>query len=416
MSGEGAETWRQRLGALQESNFRRFFIGQTVSLLGSAMSPLAITFAVLDHGTTSELGYVLACGTAPLVVFLLVGGVIADRLGRRRVMLGADLLRMAGQGALAGWVLAGPVPLWGFLVLAGVSGIGTGLFSPAFTGLVPEVVDDERLTQANALRGISSSSASLLGPAVAGVIVAATSPGWAIAADAFSYFVSVVSLGSLRLVPRRAKESASFMRELREGWVEFWSRTWLWVIVIQFSLCNVLIMAPFFVLGAVVAKESLGGASAWGAVLACQGAGAILGGAAMLRFRAKRPLLVATVSIYAWVFPLLGLAFGLPVALVAAGALMGGISFSVFGTLWDTTLQRNVPREVLSRVSAYDWLGSLVFVPIGEAAVGPVAHVIGFRAALAGSAALLALAVTAVLFVPSVTRLRDRAGPEPETG
>jgi hypothetical protein len=198
------------------------------------------------------------------------------------------------------------------------------------------------------------------------VIVAVTSPGWAIAADAASFLVSIVFLARLRFGPRATRASASFVRELREGWDEFWARTWLWVIVVQFSLCNVFIAGPFFVLGAVVAKQSLGGAGAWGAVLACQGGGAVL----------------------------------------------GGFSLSTFGALWETTLQRNVPSQVLSRVSAYDWLGSLVLLPVGEAAVGPLARVVGSRATLVGAAALIVFAVTVVLLVPAVTGLRAVADPE----
>ena len=241
--------------------------------------------------------------------------------------------------------------------------------------------------------------------------VAVTSPGWAIAADAASFLVSIVFLARLRFGPRATRAPTSFVRELREGWDEFWARTWLWVIVVQFSLCNVFIAAPFFVLGAVVAKESLGGAGAWGAVLACQGGGAVLGGIAMLRYRPARPLLVATAVTYAWVLPLCALAFSLPLPLVVAGAVLGGFSLSTFGALWETTLQRNVPSQVLSRVSAYDWLGSLVLLPLGEAAVGPLARVIGSRATLVGAAALIVFAVTVVLLVPAVTGLRAAADP-----
>jgi MFS family permease len=397
-------------GALRESNFRRFFVGQTTSVIGGAMSPLATTFAVLAHGSTSDLGYVLAAGTAPLVIFLLVGGVVADRVGRRRVMLGADGIRFVGQSLLAAWVLAGTVPLWGFLTLAGISGIGTGLFSPALTGLVSEVVSDRRLQQANALGGLAASGASILGPALAGVIVSSSSPGWAIAADALSFLVSLVCLSRLRLARRPSRESSSFVRELREGWGEFWARTWLWVIVIQFSLCNVVFTAPFYVLGAEIAKQLFGGARAWGIVLACQGAGAIVGGLVMLKYRPSRPLAVAIATTYAWALPLFGLAFRLPLELIAAGSLLGGVAFAVFGTIWDTTLQRNVPSEVLSRVSAYDWFGSLVLLPVGESAIGPLARVAGTRDTLLGAASLLVLAVTVVLFVPAVTSLRSPTG------
>lgn len=394
------------LGALQRPNFRRFFIGQTTSVIGSAMSPLAIAFAVLAHGSASDLGYVLAVGTAPLVVFLLVGGVIADRVGQRVVMLSADGLRFVAQAVLGGWVIAGGVPLWGFLLLEGIVGIGTGLFYPALTGFMPHVVGDDQLQQANALNGLATSVGRIVGPALAGAIVAASSPGWAIAADAASFLVSVIFLSSLRLSAKPMPESPSFVRELREGWREFWARTWLWVIVVQYSLCNVLIIGPFVILGAVIAKESLGGASVWGAILACQAAGAVIGGLVLLRTKPHRPLLVATAVTYAWVLPLLALAFRIAVPLIALGAMFGGFSLAMFSGLWETTLQRRVPSAVLSRVSAYDWLGSLVLLPIGEAVIGPLSKLIGIRTTLVGAAILIAFAVTIVLLVPSVNKLR----------
>jgi len=379
------------------------------------MSPLAIAFAVLAHGTPSDLGYVLAAGTAPLVVFLLVGGVIADRLGQRVVMLSADALRFVAQAVLGGWLIAGGAPLWGFMLLEALVGVGTGLFSPALTGLIPGVVGDEQLQQANALNGLASSGGRIIGPALAGVIVAATSPGWAITADAASFLVSVVCLSSLHLTPKPMRESSSFIRELIEGWTEFWSRTWLWVVVVQYSICNVLIVGPFIILGAVIAKDSLGGASVWGAILACEAVGAVLGGIVLLRYKPHRPLLVATAVTYAWVLPLVALAFRIAVPLIALGAVFGGFSLSTFSGLWETTLQRNVPSAVLSRVSAYDWLGSLVLLPIGEAAIGPLSKLLGIRTTLVGAAILLAFAVTIVLLVPSVNRLRSEIGQKTPT-
>jgi MFS family permease len=379
------------------------------------MSPLAIAFAVLAHGTPSDLGYVLAAGTAPLVVFLLVGGVIADRLGQRVVMLSADALRFVAQAVLGGWLIAGGAPLWGFMLLEALVGVGTGLFSPALTGLIPGVVGDEQLQQANALNGLASSGGRIIGPALAGVIVAATSPGWAITADAASFLVSVVCLSSLHLTPKPMRESSSFIRELIEGWTEFWSRTWLWVVVVQYSICNVLIVGPFIILGAVIAKDSLGGASVWGAILACEAVGAVLGGIVLLRYKPHRPLLVATAVTYAWVLPLVALAFRIAVPLIALGAVFGGFSLSTFSGLWETTLQRNVPSAVLSRVSAYDWLGSLVLLPIGEAAIGPLSKLLGIRTTLVGAAIFLAFAVTIVLLVPSVNRLRSEIGQKTPT-
>ncbi|MGA3215582.1 MAG: MFS transporter [Acidimicrobiales bacterium] len=402
------ERW---LGALHERNFRLYFLGQLTSSVGSGMAPVALSFAVLAlrHGSASEVGAVLAAQTIPLVIFLLVGGVAADRLGRRRIMLTADVLRALAEAALGAWILFGHPQLWGFLLLSAIVGSGTAFFVPALTGLIPQIVSGERLTQANALNGLTMSIGSIIGPAVAGVIVATASPGWAILADALSYVLSVCSLGALRLAPTTPAPPESFFSQLRHGWNEFWSRTWLWAIVVSASVFNVALAAPFLVLGAVISKESLGGATAWGTILSAQGAGAVLGGIAMLRMRFRRPLVAAALSLLVWVLPMLSLAYRAPVSVIAAGAFLGGASFAVFDTQWQTTMQREVPSQVLSRVSAYDWFGSLVFLPLGYAIVGPLSKAVGIHAVFIGGSVYLFAEVAAIVAIPSVRHMGPRA-------
>jgi MFS family permease len=394
------------IAALRERNFRLFFIGQTTSQIGNGMAPVAVVFAVLEHGTPTDVGLVSAAGLTPLVILLLVGGVIADRFSRRVVMLSSDLLRTVAELGLGVWILLGVVPLWGFMALAAVNGIGSAFFNPALTGLVPQVVSERNLLQANALNNLSGSIAGIIGPALAGVIVAASSPGWAVLVDGVTYAVSVLSLTliSIEWIPLETIDS--FMKQLKLGWTQFWSRTWLWVIVVEFSCVNVLIFAPMFVLGPAIAKQSLGGAPAWGLILALEGAGAVLGGVLMLRWNPRRPLFVATVATLLWIWPLLALAFRAPVWVIGFGGFVAGIGLTVFGTLWTTTMQREIPAEVLSRVSAYDWFGSLVFLPIGMALIGPIARVLGMTTTIVGAAVFLGLFVGATLLVPSVTGMR----------
>lgn len=397
------------LGALRERNFRLYFVGQLTSSIGTGMSSVALSFAVLaDHASASALGVVLAAQTVPLAAFLLAGGVVGDRLGRRVTMLSSDALRGTAQGGLGAWVLLGHPPLWGFMVLAALVGTGTAFFTPSIAGLIPSVVADEHLPQANALNGLSFSVGNMIGPAVAGVVVAVASPGWAVLADAISYGISVVTLAALRVPPVEAQAPSSFVHQLREGWREFWSRTWLWAIVVQWSIGNTLVFAPFFVLGAVVSKQSLGGSTAWGTILACQGVGSIAGGLLLLRVQPRRPILVAVLGGLVLPWPLLALAFAAPVAVVAAGAAVAGMQMAVFAVCWDTTMQREVPAEVLSRVSAYDWFGSLVFLPIGFAIVGPVAGAIGIRSMLLVGTGYCVAATALVLCVPAVRTLRWR--------
>ncbi len=403
----GSNQW---IGALRQRNFRVFFIGQTASQIGTGMVPVAVWFAVLAHGSASDVGFVLSAGTVPLVVFLLVGGVIGDRMSRRLVMLGSDVLRFLAEGVLGVWILVGQPPLWGFIVLVATMGVGQAFFTPAMTGLVTQMLADENLQQGNALNGLAESGGGIVGPALAGVIVATSSPGWAVLVDAFTYLVSVGSLAMVRVNWSAVKPSERFFVLLREGWRQFWSRTWLWTVVAASSLFNMVIFAPYLVLGPVVAKEHLGGATSWGVVLASLGAGALVGGTVMLRVHLRRPLFVALLTSFVWAIPLLAMALRPSTLMIAIGSFLGGVSLSIFNAVWNTTVQREIPTEVLSRVSAYDWFGSLVFLPIGMIIVGPLAIEFGDSAVLV-TAALLTVALTAsILMVPSVTRLQS---PEP---
>jgi MFS family permease len=393
------------LGALKEKNFCFFFVGQTASQVGTGMAPVAISFAVLEHGSASDVGYVLAAGTVPLVLFLLIGGVLADRISRRIVMLGSDLMRGLAEGALGVWILSGRPPLWGFMLIAALVGTGQAFFSPAMTGLVPQIISDENLQQANALNGLSESSGSIVGPAIAGIIIATSSPGWAIMVDAASYLISVGTLALVHVEWTTSETPESFTFLLRQGWSEFWARKWLWVMVVQSSLANMLVFAPYLVLGPLIAKESLGGARSWGLILASQGAGAVLGGIVMLGVKPRYPLRTATLATFVWIIPLITLAYRAPVIYITIGAFIAGFSLAIIGAQWDTTMQREIPPELLSRVSAYDWFGSLLFLPIGMILIGPLAHDIGTTASLVAAAALMAIILGAVLMVPSVTSL-----------
>lgn len=392
---------------LAERNFRLFFFGRLTSFIGTGMLPVALAFAVFGRGgSTSQVGFVLGAEWAPLAVFLLIGGVLADRMARRSVMVGSDVLRALAQGLLAAWILVGHPPLWGFLACEFVVGAGTAFFIPAMTGLIPEVASPARLQDANVFNSLAQWSGFLVGPAIAGIVVATAGAGWAVAADAISYAVSAACLVALRAQWRRGSGRNSFATELRVGWDAFRSRTWLWVIVSQFSFFGLFVFPAFFVLGAVVARDSLGGAAAWGAILGAQGAGSVLGTLSMLRFKPRYPLMVAEASLFGWVLPLALLAARAPTVAVAAAAFVAGVSFGVFGPLWDTTMQRELPPDVLSRASAYDWFGSFVFLPIGYALEGTFASLLGVTGALVLGAVWIGVTTVVVLAVPGVRRLR----------
>ena len=403
----------ERLGALEEREFRLLWLGQSTSVFGSSLVSIALPFAVISlTASVSALGLVLAVGLIARVVFLLFGGVAADRLPRQRVMLTADLLRAGTQGLVAVLLLSGHARVWHLLVLFALYGAGDAFFSPASTGLVPETVSPGRLQQANALMSLSRSTAWVAGPALAGLIVAGAGPGWAFAIDSGTFVVSSLSLAFLRL-PRAVNEAprANVLADLRGGWREVRARTWVCTTIARFSVSN-LAIAPLFVLGPFVAKHSLGGATAWGLIATCAGIGSVLGDAAALRLKPRRPLFVSGLAVSLWALEPALLARPFPTAAIAAAAAVGFGATSFSNALWFTALQERIPREALSRVSSFDWLGSLVFQQAGYAIAGPVAAAIGTSATLLASAAVQASACIGAALTPAVRGLC--AGDYPE--
>jgi MFS family permease len=396
---------RESFAALREREFRLLFTGQLISLLGDAFTSVALAFAVLSIGNATDLGLVFAAKSVPLVTFLLVGGVFADRLSRRKVMLAADIVRMGTQGATAALFLTHSAHVWQVAALQAAAGTATAFFNPASTGLTPMTVSEERLQQANALRGLSMSSTGLVGLALGGAVVTLAGSGWALAVDALTYGASAYFLSKLRLPAHAALEPQSFLADLRDGWREFVSRTWVWLTVIAAAFGN-MFTSFFAVLGAVISKEELGGALAWTVILAGLAAGSIAGGFVALRVHVRRPLYLGSALTAFLAFPSALLALRAPALLIAAGAFFAGCGNMVFNSLWETTLQRHIAPAVLSRVSAYDWFGSLAFQPLGLAIAGPLAAGVGTATTLwiaAGGAVVLAGMLVATPSVRALT-------------
>jgi MFS family permease len=407
--GRVADRW---VGALRERDFRLFFTGQLTSSVGTQMAPVAIAFAVLGGGgSATDLGLVLMGQTVPLIIFVLAGGLLGDRIGPRPVMIVADVIRFVAHAALATAVLTGSPTLWTFLVVEVFIGTGDALFNPSLTGLVPQVVSRERLQQANALGALTGFGGQIVGPAVAGIIVAVSSPGWALAADAATYLVSAVCLLRIRIAlvtapPRKVGE------QLRAGWREFSSRTWLWSVVVSAMVFLMLSFAPLFVLGAVVAKQSYGGAGAWGAILAAEGVGAVVATVILLRIHVPRPIACAVASTVLYALLGMTLALRAPLPVVVVAGFIGGLSFAMWETLWSTTVQREIPADVLAQVSAYDWLGSIALLPLGFALAGPLAGWLGVNGALWLGVIVIVVSTAVTLAVPDIRRVRAPI-PEP---
>jgi MFS family permease len=399
------------VGALRYRDFRLLFIGQFVSLFGDGLFAVALSFAVLDAtGSNADLGIVLAAGALPLVGFVLVGGVWADRVSRRRLMLAADGLRMTVQATLAVLIGTGHATLPAFIALNAVYGLAMAFFSPASTGLIPELVPGDELRRANGLLGIARSITAIVGAAVGGLLVDAIGPGTAIAVDSATFAVSALALALMHAgrTPSGAREP--FRHELAVGWREVRRRRWVWMTILNISLFLMLYVAPFDVVGPIVARDSLGGATAWGLISASFAVGMALGGAVVIGMRLRRPVLVAGILFVITSFSPLLLAFTAPLALICSSYTLEGLGVGIFVTTWDTVLQREIPEEVLSRVSAWDWMGSLAGMPLGFALTGPVLAVAGRQHLLYGmTACALSLSIW-MLLAPDIRRIGATRG------
>jgi len=371
--------------------------------------PVAFTFAVVDlTGSASTLGLVLTAGFVSRIALLLLGGVVADRLRRQRVMLGADILRALTQGLVAALLLAGVARVWELVVLFALYGAGEAFFGPASTRLVAEAAPPERLQQANAWMSASPSVAFAVGPALAGMLVAGIGPWIVFALDAGTFAVSATTLALLRLpAGRPAPATAGVVDDLRAGWSELRTRTWVWASIAYFSISN-LALAPVYVLGPFVAERELGGPTAWGLIVTCGGVGSLLGDVIAMRVKPRRSLLPGYLLLAGWALLPALLARPFPVAALAPAAALGFGALSFSNALWLTAIQERIPRDALSRVSAYDWLGSRIFQPLGYALAGPAGAAIGVPATLLVGAAVHASASVAVALVPDVRRLRRR--------
>jgi MFS family permease len=395
---------------LRHQDFRRFYIGYATSLLGSAMATVALIFAVLGSGgSAADLGYVFAAGVIPQVLFMLGGGVLADRLGRRKVMLGADAARFFAQGVLAGALLVAVPPIWLIVALSAVLGTGEAFFTPALGGLTPAITPPGTIGDANALLGVAQSMAKVIGPALSGILIGFTQPGVVISIDAATFGVSLFSLALLS-VPAVSSGIRSPWRDLIDGWHQFRAQTWLCVVTVQFALFNLLTWAPFLLLGPLLAREYLSGARAWGMITAAMALGSVLAGLALVGRRPRRPLVAGVIGSYGYAAPCLMLSLHLPLYAVAAGGCAAGAGSAIFSTYFMTVQQQRVPAEALARVSALGLTGAYALGSAGFVVVGPVAAIVGSGRLLGFAAAYAALSSTVVL---SLRAIRSISQAEP---
>lgn len=392
---------------------KRFWIflsARTVSVLGSAFGPIALAFGVLSlpGTTTATLGLVLAAQGVPQLALLLLGGVIGDRFPRNLVLVVAEVVSGLAYAGLATMLLTGYAPIALLCAAAFVAGAASALLLPSLTGTVADLVPADSLQRANGQLRLGTNSARIAGVVAAGAVVVWLGPGVALIVDAATYFVAAALLSVLRLPGAAVAGRRDLLGDLRTGWQEFSSRSWLWSTVIAAAMINAASTAAFGVLGPALAKDRLGGALAWSLVLAGYSVGMLAGVVVAIRFKPRRPLPTAVLFAPLLALPLLALGFRAPLPVIVLAAVCAGVATDIFGVLWDTTMQTEVPANALSRVSSYEYLVSLSLKPVGAVVAGLIAAELGPAAGLLLFGGLIVLAAAGALTQPAVRRHEPR--------
>lgn len=393
-------TWRESFAPLRESNFAWYFASRFSNTLGSMMASIALTFAVLDlTDSASALGQVLAARTIPMVLFLLFGGVVADRFPRTLVLQLSNLLSAATQGTVAYLVITGQADLWMIIVLEVANGTVSAVSFPAMASMVPQLVRRDQLQSANALLSLSRGGLTIIGPTIGALLVVTVGAGWALAVDALTWFVAAALMMPMKIPPRvRTAEKTSTLHELREGWTLFRTTTWLWVVVLAFSALNMIHTGAWFTLGPAVAKGTIG-EQGWGLVLSAESIGLVLMTVVLLRVKMRRPLLYGMLGCSLMSIPMIVLGVDPHLLVLIACTFVAGAGIEVFGIAWNLAMQENIEDDMLSRAYSYDALGSFVAMPVGQLVYGPLGEAFGYREVLLWSG--VAYAAIALLTLTS---------------
>lgn len=397
----------------EERQFRLLFLGQALSVVGDRMTQVVLPFAVLSiGGSATDVGIVAAAGFLPFILLGLVGGVLADRAERRRILIASDVVRLATQACAGVLLVSGSAEVWHLAALAAAFGAADSFFSPAFTGLMPlTIAEPHHLQQANALRGMSFSTGSIVGPVLGGLLVATIGEGGALLVDAGTFGVSILCLLALRPRVVERGDPEPFSSDLRGGWREVRARSWVWSFLAVIVVYHVIVLPSIWVLGPVLMEDELHGATSWAIVVTAFGAGSIVADVMLLRWRPRFALRAAAGAIALASCQAVIIGSGLPIAAIAAVEFCAAMGVSAGFTLWETTLQEHIPEGSLSRVSSYDYAASAGVMPLGTIAAGPVADAVGIHATLTGMSVIGAGVALACLAVPAVRNLPRGAVP-----
>ncbi|MDX6739185.1 MFS transporter [Actinocorallia sp. A-T 12471] len=388
---------------LWTTTFTLYFGARVVSLFGDAMMPVAAALAVGRIYGISGVGYVMAVWTGSFVLFLLAGGVLADKVGARTMMVAADAVRVLAQGAVAVAFFLGTPPMWLLLATSLLAGIATAMFQPGVNGMVPLVASDPQ--RANGVLKIADAGAQVAGPALAGMLMVLTSAGVVYTVDAATFLLSGLLLALIRGLPAAARVKSAFLPDLREGWREFRARSWMWSVIIIWVFFGLFVFGPSVPLGSRLVGERLGDA-AYGWVMASLGLGTVVGGLTAMLLRPARPLAAGGIALFGFTFVPLTLALQPALPLLMAGHLVGGCAWAFWSVMWATSVQTQVPYAVLNRVTAYEMAGSVAGIAAGQALVGAYLLILAPRDLLLVSTATTVAVCLALLLTRPVRSLR----------
>jgi predicted MFS family arabinose efflux permease len=404
-----------RFPVLANRNFRLLLADRVMAPMAATFSLVGVSFAVLAAtGSTADLSYVIASQAAPSLVFLLVSGVIADRIAPQLVIVAANVMVAVGEGLFGILVLTSHPAIWVMIVLELMTGSGIALFYPASMALLPRLVPAEQMQEASAISRLTMNAAMMVGAALAGECVALFGAGWALAVCGVGMLTTVPLLLAIRVAPLVRADAAvetergpSVIRELREGWSEFRSHTWLWATVLQFTVVLTAWAGGFEVLGPAVANAHLGGAAAWGLISAADATGLIVGGLVSLRWSPSRPILFVALMGAAISISPLSLAMLLPLWVICVTSFALGVAIETMSVVWTVTMAAKIPADKLARVSGYDGLGSMMGMPVGALVAGPLAARIGVSATQYGAVAITLVASALALIPREVRTMRS---------
>lgn len=399
---EEGTSGKQRIGdVFKQPSFGAFFTARTFSFMGTSMTTVALTFTVLQKTNDARfLGYVLAAHMIPMVAFLILGGGLADRFRRDRILQLSNVSAGVTQAGIAMVALSG-ANIGYMIPLAVLNGVAEAASLPALRGIVPDLVQKSQLQQTNSLLGSVRNVIRLLGPVLAGFLAATVGGGWATAATAVLFFGSAFAMFFVKMPTHPTSPSVNIFREIHQGFRYFISLTWVWQVTLTFALVNAIYVGGWQILGPVISEHSIG-ASGWGIVLSFGAAGVLLGSLILTKVRVKRPLVAGLLSATLLGLPLIALGIGQGLIVLVIGAFVAGLGSAIFGILWDTTLQSQIPKSMISRVTSFDDFGAYVTIPIGQLLAVPIGLAFGYTSVVLAGGLLLVLLALLPLRLSSV--------------